>query len=230
VVPNEFLQHELQGRHSIECRLIRNACEANRTQKRDIPWPYREGEVNIIYTGAIYHAHYDAFRNLTAAIQQLGRQDVRLHLYTAQQPADLERQNISGFVVYHPHLSSTQIMEVQQEADILFLPLAFDSPIPEVIKTSAPGKMSEYLSSGRPILVHAPPDTYLSWYFKQYECGLVVDRDDPVTLGSAIQQIIDDRALRERLCKNALLRAKTDFDIEVARSEFIKLFQNGKGK
>jgi len=227
VVPNEFLQNELQRRHGIKCQLVHNACEVNIIHERNIPWPYREGEVSIIYTGAVYHAHYDAFRNLITAITRLGRQDVKLHIYTAQKPAELESQNICGFVVYHPHISSNHVMEVQQQADILFLPLAFDSPIAEVIKTSAPGKMGEYLSSGRPILVHAPPDTYLSWYFKQYDCGVVVDHNDPPALQSAIERIIHDRTLRERICRNALLCARTDFDIETARAQFIKLFHHG---
>jgi glycosyltransferase involved in cell wall biosynthesis len=85
--------------------------------------------------------------------------------------------------------------------------------------------MGEYMASGRPILVHAPPDSFLSWYFKKYECGLVVDRNKPVELAHAIQQILDDGVLREQLKKNALARARTDFYLATARADFIKLLK-----
>jgi len=228
VVTNEFKQGDLRRRHGIQSRIIRNACEASLFPRNEISWPNKEGEISITYMSMASQTHHSGLQNLTMAIQQLGRPEVKIHYYAPRRFNDLERQDIANNVMYHPYLSTTQTVEVQQQADILFLPLPFDFPIPELVRTTAPVKMGEYLSSGRAILVHAPPDTYLNWYFKEYDCGLVVDRDDPVTLGSAIQQIIDNRALRERLCKNGLLRARTDFDIEAARSDFIKLFQNGK--
>jgi glycosyltransferase involved in cell wall biosynthesis len=188
------------------------------------------GKIKIVYTGAVYHAHYDAFHNLLAAIQQIGRPEIKLHIFTAQRSAELEREDICGPVEYHHHVALSQVIEVQRQADILFLPLAFNSPIPEVIKTSAPGKMGEYLASGRPILVHAPPNSYLSWYFKKHGCGLVVDKNGPLELAQGIRQILEDEALREQLKKNALIRARTDFDLVRARATFLKLFQSLKEK
>jgi glycosyltransferase involved in cell wall biosynthesis len=230
IVPNEFLQDEIERRHGIQCFLIRNACESLPEQVDQISWPSEVGRVKIVYTGAVYHAHYDAFRNLLKAIPQIEGPEIKVHLFTAQRPTDLEQENVCGPVVFHPHVAPAQVIEVQRQADILFLPLAFDSSIPEVIKTSAPGKMAEYLASGRPILVHAPAHSFLSWYFEKHECGLVVDRNESMALVQAIRRMIEDEALRKHLIKNALACAKRDFDPEVARAGFLKLFQPiGKG-
>jgi glycosyltransferase involved in cell wall biosynthesis len=229
VVPNEFLCQEYRCRHGIEPVVIHNPCEELRNGGEEkVPWPMHPGEIKIVYTGAVYHAHYDAFHNLIAAIPKLRGPEVKLHLYTAQSPAELERARIKGPVVYHPHLPLMQIGEVQRRADILFLPLAFVSTIPEVIKTSAPGKMGEYLSSGRPILVHAPADSFLTWYFKKYECGVVVSNNDPVAIESGIRSIIENNGLREQLKTNALLRGRLDFGLGAARSEFTKLLKGEK--
>ncbi len=226
VVPNEFLYEEYRGRYGIEPVVIHNPCEELRkVWEEEGPWPTDPWEIKIVYTGAVYHAHYDAFHNLIAAIPQLKGREIKLHLYTAQEPAELERERIKGAVVYHPHLSLTQIGEVQRRADILFLPLAFVSAIPEVIKTSAPGKMGEYLSSGRPILVHAPADSFLTWYFKKYECGVVVEQNNPAALTQAIQELLRNVALRETLAKNALDCARRDFSPGKAGTEFLRLFQ-----
>ena len=230
IVPNEFLRDEYRRRYQLAPTVIHNPCEVSEIDERDQPpWPADEDEIKIVYTGAIYHAHYDAFRNLIAAIQQLDQPNVKLHLYTAQPLEELNRGNISGPIVYHNHLAPSHVWEVQRQADILFLPLAFNSPIPEVIKTSAPGKMGEYLASGRPVLVHAPADSYVSWYFKEHACGMVVDWNEPAGLAQAIRRILDDAALRQQLRKNAQARARTDFSLMVAQAEFVKLFQSVEG-
>jgi len=230
IVPNEFLRDEYRRRYQVEPMVIHNPCEvAEIDEGYDVPWPAGTGEIKIVYTGAVYHAHFDAFRNLIAAIQLLGRSDVRLHLYTAQPPKELERENICGPIVYHNHLSPSHVFQVQQRADILFLPLAFNSTIPEVIKTSAPGKMGEYLASRRPVLVHAPADSFACWYFKEHRCGVVVDRSEPAMLAQAIRRILDDADLRQRLRKNAHTRAQADFSLDVAQAEFLRVFQPKAG-
>jgi glycosyltransferase involved in cell wall biosynthesis len=116
-----------------------------------------------------------------------------------------------------------EIPRVQQAADILFLPLAFASPYPGVIRTSAPTKMGEYLAAGRPVLIHAPPDAFICQYFRQHNCGLVVDKNDALALAQAIERILENAELRRDLSAAACERARTDFDIIASRRAFIEL-------
>ena len=222
IVPNEFLRAEYQQRYGIEPVVIHNPCEA----VEDGPeraWPANAGEIGIVYTGAVYGAHYDAFRNLLAALKMIDQPEIKLHLYTAQPAAELEREHICGPIVYHPHLPPSAVVEVQRQADILFLPLAFHSPFPEVIRTSAPGKMGEYLASGRPVLAHAPADSFVSWYFRTFGVGAVVDRDDPSVLAQAIRQIMQEPDLRRKWRELALHRAQLDFSPGSTRARFLNL-------
>jgi glycosyltransferase involved in cell wall biosynthesis len=167
--------------------------------------------------------HFDAFRNLTEALGRLGRSDLTLHVYSAQPPQVLESQGIRGPIVFHDHCAQDEIRRVQREADVLFLPLAFDCPVPEVIQTSAPGKLGEYLASGRPILVHAPADSFLAWYFRTHECGALVDVNDAGAVADALRRLIDDEAFRSKLIRNAASRAVEDFAPEIARSRLLEL-------
>ena len=227
IVLNDFLRDEYCRRYHINPVVIYNPCELPvAAMGENVPWPATDGEVAIVYTGAIYHAHYDAFANIIAAIGLLCRPDVKLHLYTAQSRRDLERRGIQGPVVFHGHLPPSEILGVQQQADILFLPLAFETSIPEVIKTSAPFKMGEYLASGRPILVHAPADSFVSWYFKTHECGVVVDQSDPRMLVQAIQCILNDAELRRKLSRNAQSSAQIDFGLQGAQVAFRRVFHS----
>jgi glycosyltransferase involved in cell wall biosynthesis len=227
ITPNELLRDELRHRYEVEATVIHNLCDIGEYEAVLGDTPARNtGEISIVYTGAVYEAQYDAFRNLIAAIELLDRPNVKLHIYTAQAPCDLEERGIHGPVVYHEHKAASAIPSIQRGADLLFLPLAFTSPYPKVIRTSAPGKMGEYLAARRPILVHAPPDSFVVWYFRQHECGLIVDQSDPAKLAQAIERSLTDASLRQKLSVRAWKRAQSDFSISAAQPLFMKLINS----
>jgi glycosyltransferase involved in cell wall biosynthesis len=227
ITPNEFLRDDLRKRFNIEPVLIHNMCDlsayadANMNSSRD---KSVDDEVSIVYTGGIGPLHYDAFRNLTAALELAHRANVRLHLYTAQPRDAIESEGIGGpNVVYHEHEPTTRMPAIQSQADILFLSLAFNSPYPEIVRTAQPGKMGEYLASGKPILVHAPAESFIAWYFRFHECGVVVDHYNPTKLAEAIELILDDASLRKKIGDNARKRASADFDHVKERARFFEL-------
>lgn len=222
IVPNEFLQKELRQRFNVKAIVIHNMCDLD--VYKQAPTETKPDEPGIVYTGGVGLLHYDAFRNLLAAINLLAENRVKLHLYTPQPRAGIENEGIAGpHVVFHEHQPVASMPEIQQQADILFLPLSINSPHPDIVRTAMPGKMGEYLASGRPILVHAPPDSYIAWYFRHHECGLVVDENDPAQLARAIDSLLNDANLRERLGTRARERAETDFDQVKERARFIEL-------
>jgi glycosyltransferase involved in cell wall biosynthesis len=222
LVPNEFMQQEYFRRYRLNSTVIYNPSSiSSEIISNDINKVVDRQTINIIYTGAIYHAHYDAFRNLIKAMELNNKMDLNLHIYTAQSPELLKTYGIySSKVIYHSHISNHQIPDELKKADILFLPLGFDSPIPEVIKTSAPGKTGEYLSAGKPILVHAPKDTFISWYFRKNNCGVMVEKKDPFALMKGIEQIATDNKLCQKISQNARSAAIRDFNVEKMRVRF----------
>jgi len=226
IAPNEVLREDLRNRFGVDPLVIHNSFDIS---PYETSAPVKattgtsSGEVNIVYTGAVYEAHFGAFRNLMAAIRNLEHLRISVHLYTNQPEETLQRENVRGPIVLHQQRAMTEMPRVQMEADILFLPLAFDSPYPDLVRTSATTKLGEYLASRRPVLVHAPRESFISWYFRQYDCGVVVDEDDPARLAAAIELILSDAQLCRRLIANAYERARTDFDIRASRAAFIQL-------
>ncbi|MDP8908831.1 MAG: glycosyltransferase, partial [Chloroflexota bacterium] len=224
IVPNEYLGDDLRRRHGVESTVVRNPCDLVAYES------HRRAEVDdlrrpaaVVFTGAVYHAHYGAFLNLLGAIGILGPQAARLHLYTASDPELLARHGLRGPIDFHRHAPATAMPRIQQEAQVLFLPLAFDSPYPDVVRTSAPAKMAEYLAARRPILVHAPADSFVSSYFRRHGCGVVVDRSEPAALAEGLERILGDAQLRERLRAAAWRRACEDFHPNSARSALAQL-------
>ena len=221
IIPNEFLAEEVRREFPVDPVVIHNPCDLQLYEEaghRDVTPP--ASERRIVYTGGIGELHLGAFRNLLAAIGMLGEHEARLHIYTNTSQSDLERDGVRGLVVFHGQHPLSKMPFIHTGADILFLPLSIESPHAGIIRTAAPGKMGEYLAARRPILVHAPADSFIAWYFRRHGCGLVVDRDDPAEVAEALRRLLTDAALCRTLSERAWERARADFDLEKARARF----------
>ena len=69
--------------------------------------------------------------------------------------------------------------------------------------TAFPSKMPEYLASGRPILVQAPPKSYLVRYAKQHGFAEIVDEPDVSAAACAVRRLATDSERRAELLRNA---------------------------
>lgn len=224
IVTNESVRELLRKRYAVDSHVIHNPCDFSPYETELAEQPHND-QVSIVYTGAIYEAHYDAISNLLKAIGMLNRPNVKLHLYTSFSREVLEANGITGPVVFHGHIPASSIPEIQRRADILFLPLAFKSPYPELIKVSSPSKVGEFLASGRPVLAHAPEGSFISEYFRKYDCGLVVDEDDPGLLVEPLARLLDEPDLVQRLTVHAWKRAITDFGLDTAQLKLAEVMK-----
>jgi hypothetical protein len=100
--------------------------------------------------------------------------------------------------------------------------LAFRSTIQEVLRSSAPAKMGEYLASGRPLLVHAPASTFIASHISAHNAGTVVDTPDPMLLASALNLMIERPGEITQTVENASRLAEL-YRASTARDAFRKL-------
>lgn len=219
IVTNTSLADEYRARYGIDADVIYNPIPGTEPAG-ERSWPaVPTGPIRIAYTGQIYDAQADAIRNLTDALDLLEPGSAVLDVYSAQTAREIRRYLLFGpSLVHHGHLPPDEVGEAQRTADILFLPLAFRTPYDEIVRTASPSKLGEYLTSGRPILVHAPAGSFLDRYFAEHGCGVVVNRPDPYALAEAVRTIRSDDALRRRIVRAAAERARADFGLTEARS------------
>ncbi len=231
IVPNEMAYKLYKQEYGIECVVIHNPCDISKypATKENVIDP--EKRIRIVYTGDIYTAQIDALKSLVFAVKELRQKslDLKIELYTNENSKRFitdSIEDIEDIIIFNDYVSPSEVHKVHMDADMLFLPLSFKSRYPiELINTSAPGKTGEYLASGRPILVHAPKDSFLSWYFRKYKCGAVVDKYDEKELTSVLERLLSDKKLQKEYMKNARIRAKEDFDIKKSQNKFIGLFK-----
>jgi glycosyltransferase involved in cell wall biosynthesis len=221
IAPNEFLRDEMRRLYGVDATIVHHPCEVDASPQQTIGAPTSKAdEIRIVYTGSVGDLYAEALRNLVAALDLIGRDNLRLHLYCRQSQAECEQAGVKGRVTYHGSRSMSEIPSIQRDADILFLPLAFNSPYAEHLRTSTPGKMGEFLAAGRPILVNTPPDCFTSWYFRRHECGLLVDQNDPAILARALESLVHDSNLQQVLSERARKRAQIDFAVSSVRAQF----------
>jgi glycosyltransferase involved in cell wall biosynthesis len=228
IVPNEFLARSYQAKFSVNAVVVPNPVAEVNIQPKALTQRSCRRPLRIVYTGAIYEAHFDCFRHLLQAIRQSPAGDFELHIYTAMDLHFLDRHGIGAPAAFHPAVSAEEAKQLQRDADVLFLPLAFESPYPEIIRTSAPGKMGELLASGRPVLVHAPRNSFVSSYCRSNECAIVVDEPMPEALQQALARVTRDRTELETIVHNAVTCSSRDFSPALARSRFYDFIRDGR--
>jgi len=176
----------------------------------------------ILYTGAVYWAQLDSVRNLVTALRQLP--GVKFDVKTSASKYHLMRAGLGNEQLAPGFASQDSSMRAQHNADLLFLPLAFKTSAPAVIKTALPAKTAEYMVSGTPILVHAPPDAYISQYAREEGWGYVVDNPDPNQLAAGVRRLLDDGHLRTELVARAYEVGARNHDLRDIVPKYARYF------
>lgn len=207
-VMSESLKDLYMKRYDIETIYIPHPVEINNYNIKNKYNQFPQKEINIVFTGQINSGQSILIKNLCVAIKGIHNFFIKLKIFTT---GDIKshRTNLHIFnsfieVSYAPPQA---IIKIQKEADILYLPMAFEQLPPEIIRTASPGKMSEYLAVGKPILVHAPGYSYVSNYAKREGWGYVVNEPGSLGLRKAILQLITEEELRVKLVNNSLKTA-----------------------
>lgn len=160
------------------------------------------------YAGSIYPVmNQDAVVNLVRALEFCTR-PVVLECFTPNSESSLTAAGICGPRVRVRFGSKAEVMAAQRNSDVVVLPLAFQSTNPVEIRTVFPTKLLEYFVCGRPILVHAPADSWSGRNARENGWGAVADSAEPKALARAIDSLLDDMEARKALVAAAKTAAR----------------------
>ena len=189
-------------------------------------------DLSIVYTGSIYDAHFDAFETLISAIDLYNSnfgKSLYLNIYTGQNKYYLNH-NIKNLdnkcVKLHGIINNNkELMDVQKNATILFLPLGLHTKYPEIIKTSSPGKLGEYLISGIPVLARVPKDSYISKYLNEYMCISSCDKAGVEDMYFKICNIMIGKYKDRMICR-AFKYGISEFSIDVNKDRLKRILED----
>jgi len=194
----EFAVDYLQKKHDLKFELIPHVVDTTNLPAGLRPLP-RDCPPVLHFSGGIYpKMNLDAMVRLAEAVS-LAQVRPAIDLCTPGLPAPLADRGLTS-----RYLSRPEVMQVQSQSTVLYLPQAFHSDRQDMIRHNFPTKTMDYLCSGRPILVHSPADSYLTFLARREGFGLVVDRPDAQELAAAIDRLVTDSSLQQGLVARAL--------------------------
>ena len=179
----------------------------------------------IIFTGNIYWAQRRSLENLIKALGEINDFDIRLEIYTPNFSDSELLDGINGQKISLKSAPQSKMPEIQTSADILFLPLSWHAPSEDIINTATPGKLSDYLASGRPILIHAPASSFLVKYARKNNFAAIVDEENIEKLKAAIKRLIKDIPYSQKLITNAYQTFIKNHEANKNAQKFLSLFK-----
>ena len=205
LVTNEGTEayYKQQYGNNIKTAVIYNSTFADQYEKVRTPYqprsPYR-----IVFTGNVYWAQEQSVLNLVSAMELLTDIPVELHLYVPKPTEKLQSVVVNKANIKLLAANQSEMPKIQSDAALLFLPLAWNTESPDIIATATPGKFTDYLASGRPMLIHAPDYAYVSQYSKKHQIALVVDQNDTHLLADTIRKFLQKPEDGQRYIQNAI--------------------------
>ncbi|MBZ5526595.1 MAG: hypothetical protein LAN71_01655 [Acidobacteriia bacterium] len=221
----EALGEHYQAQYGREVTVLHNAIPFD-SSRQHTPATCHSEPYKVVFTGTIVWAQVNAVRNLVRAVEGISRPRVVLYLYTPHDKTFLESQGLyeSDRVVF-ARGRPREMAAIQRSADILFTGLSFDTPYPLLINTSSPGKTCEYLISGRPILVHAPEESYIARYAERQGFACVVGKNSVDLLEQGIMRLLSDRPYVEQIVSNAWRTALLNHSARTVSNRFRETLQ-----
>jgi glycosyltransferase involved in cell wall biosynthesis len=179
----------------------------------------------ILFTGNIAWPQLRSLKNLIKAVNEINDINIKLKIYSPNPKDYLQKIGITESEKVEISVASPkEIPAIQNKADILFLPLSWYTESQAIVDTATPGKLTDYLIAGKPILIHAPSSSFLVKYAKDNNFAEVVDEENIEKLKESIGKLLTDKELSNTKVKNAKETFFKNHDINKNAILFRSLF------
>ena len=184
------------------------------------------GEFTLVYAGGIHLGREKALVQVSEVIEKLAENSekkIRFNIYTSDSDMSMykdlfERFGHTHFKKYVPH---DKIKEVYESADAL-IHIENDLSDNGFFKYSISTKISEYLSSGRPVVFFGPDNIYLYEFLKENKIAEAVS--DVNALENALRNLVSNDS-DKCAAENAVRYAYENFDTKVAKKKFYEAIE-----
>lgn len=137
----------------------------------------------------------------------------------------LECSNAGRNTFYKPFISQVKMKLVIREYDFLILPISFLRDEALFAKYSMPTKLSDYMASGVPIIMIAPDGIAISNFFKENNCGFIINFNDRALVEKELIKIFEsDKNAIMTIVNRANEICYYNFDNHIVLDNFNKLF------
>lgn len=161
--------------------------------------------ITLHHSGQIHHLYADALINLIALLKQIvetKKIKIHLELWGNITPRDVEKvlrinlqevnQKDNFRIKICGEIPPIELARQQKRADFLLLVNSFLPEIEKQVRCSFSSKICEYMVSGVPILVYAPPYSSLVVHLGKYKAAHIISSQDMEEVRLQLEEILVD--------------------------------------
>lgn len=227
----DYMSQKYKERYNLEFSAYHNPVDCEKW----LPYSRNKWEINgtfkILYIGRLGYDNIPMLHLLAKVVDELNdaghnvRLDLRFNILTdgtAMNKFNIYRNtHLRGAISLSEYIEQYYIVcKLLPKYDLLYLPLGFDKKSFNLYSLSMSTKISEYMISGSPILIHAPKNTAIFDYAKKEKFGYLLDKNTKSGLKNAVLELIENEHLRERLGEQAKNIAIQNHDAKTVRNNF----------
>ena len=181
---------------------------------------YADNIISILYVGKINNDTTPCLLDMSKAVKELNSNggsfvfDIYSPDYTSKAYLFEGMDDVHAF----SPIAHKDIPSVMKSYSSLFLPLGFATQSRSYVRLSMPTKLSEYLASGKPIILYCPEEIALAKYLDNKDCALMCTYNDVGKLRDTIAKL-NDKDTYQHLVENSLRLADVH-DIRNVRERF----------
>ncbi len=159
--------------------------------------------IRLVLFGNFNQSNIEATQRFIAAVSADPRCSV--FVYTHVPIPLLKLRGIDTDAITHMgYIDDADLLDELQQYDIMVLTHGFQGGYGEVeYRTIFPTRTIPMLLSGRPILMHSPPDAFLSDFARQHGCACLVDEPSEEAVRAGLERIVTDANYAQELIDRA---------------------------
>lgn len=227
VVHSEELGEHYCAKHGVRCHVLRIPIDVG-----NLPAGVALGEPSqpeprgweVLVAGSVYWAQVEALRRVATAVRRVDGAFLTVIGDPKLQPEAIDADR------YETATSGDAFQARLRQAQLLVLGLSFDTEYPVVVHTATPARLPEYLATGVPVLVHAPPESHVAHYARRWDLTTVVDEPSVDAVAAAIQAIKDDPSTSAQRADRAQSYTRAQHGASVVREAFMELLDGLAGR
>lgn len=220
-VISKKLKEELETELKLPCRVLYKTPDKLRAYKA---YERKDGTVRFLFTGNISANRWKSLALLVneLKVQQFGHLDI--YTPTPISCSMSRALNVEGVSSLHPPVSQSEVIDLQNNADILVHAEAFDKYNKSLVRCAISTKIMDYLSVGRCILAIGPSDVSSIEYLTENDVALIADSKE--MLSQQVSAVRTDRQLIGEYAEKGRNYAVNQLNEDVIRKEFYDELQS----
>lgn len=225
------MQEMLEREYRVKSEVQFPAIEIKNSNNVAVDLEEKRECLKLFYAGSGTGATEDSFNMFiqlvkSSTLEKYGIKDWELNLFVLATSEDLKRCGWEHErIKFRGWVSQQQLREELLKADILFLPFSFKEEQRFATEQAFPSKTADYLASGKPILIFAPPYSSIVKYGRKHGFAEIVDEASEERLAEGIVNIWESRDHRLSLTANSRVTLISNHNIQKQRDDLIKVIQ-----